>query len=108
MPQPWNSLEVAKLAASATTPLLVLYIGLLIQRAVRRIEAVQWANRKVVEKRLEIYDQIAPILNDLLCYFAYVGNWKELSPPQMVSAKRMLDKQVHLAAPLFSRGFLTL
>ena len=108
MQSPWNSLEIAKLIASSATPLLILCLGVVIQQAVRRIEAVQWANRRIVEKRLEVYDTLAPLLNDLLCYFSYVGNWKELTPPQVVAAKRALDKRVHLAAPLFSPGFLGL
>jgi hypothetical protein len=103
---PWNSLEVAKLIAAGATPIFILFLGLLVQRVARRIEAVQWANRKVIEKRLEIYDSIAPLLNDLLCYFAYVGNWKELTPAQLVASKRLLDRKVHLASPLFSPTFL--
>lgn len=108
MNPPWSSLEVAKLVAASATPILILLLGVLVQRAVRRIEAVQWANRKIIEKRLTIYDELAPLLNDLLCFFIFVGNWKELTPPGLIASKRVLDKKVHLAAPLFSPEFLEL
>jgi hypothetical protein len=47
-------------------------------------------------------------LNDLLCYFTCVGFWKELDPPKVVSLKRVVDKKVHLAAPLFSKSVFQL
>jgi hypothetical protein len=58
-----------------------------------------------VEKRLVIYDELAPLLNDVLCYFTYVGGWRDMSPPDVVALKRKIDKKVHLSAPLFSPAF---
>jgi hypothetical protein len=46
------------------------------------------------------------LLNDNLCYFTYVGSWKEFSPEDIVKAKRIIDKKIYLAAPLFSKRFL--
>jgi hypothetical protein len=101
----WDNLEIAKLLVSAVTPLVVLLIGSRINRSLKQLEERQWSNQKVVEKRLEIYDELAPLLNDLLCYFTYVGNWKELSPPEIVALKRTLDKKGYINAPLFSEQF---
>jgi len=108
MTSQWSSLEIAKLVLSAATPLLILVLGVWFQRFATRFEQLQWANRKIVEKRLAVYDDVAPMLNDLLCYFSYVGSWKELTPRQLVDSKRLLDRKMHLAAPIFSVQLLSL
>ena len=56
----WNSLEVAKLLVSALTPLAVLTFGFWINRRLKRVEHLQWASQKVIEKRLVVFDQVAP------------------------------------------------
>jgi len=104
---PWNWLEVAKLVAGLLTPAALAMLGIYIHRVTRRFEHFQWRSQKLVEKRLAVYDDLAPQLNDLLCYFTYVGCWKELDPPAVVSLKRDIDKKIHLAAPLFSQGFFS-
>ncbi|MES2877358.1 MAG: hypothetical protein V4713_02965 [Pseudomonadota bacterium] len=98
----WNSLEVAKLIVGVFTPLA---LGIYIHRVTKRFEHLQWRSQKLVEKRLSVYDDLAPHFNDLLCYFTYVGCWKELDPSVVVALKRTLDKKIHIAAPLFSPSF---
>jgi hypothetical protein len=107
MNPPWNTLEVAKLAASTLTPISVAILGLFLGRAAKRFEARQWASQKVVEKRLLIYDAMAPLLNDLYCYIRFVGNWKDHTPSDVILKKRQLDRHAHVYAPLFSAEFFT-
>ncbi len=102
----WNSLEVAKLLVSSLTPILVIAIGLGINRSLKRLEQIQWKNQKVIEKRLSVFEELAPYLNDLLCYFTFVGCWKDLTPVEVVKLKRRIDRTVHVNAPLFSTEFL--
>jgi len=102
----WNSLEIAKLIVAALTPLLVAAIGLWINHRLKGIEYLQWTNQKLTEKRITVFEQLAPLLNDLLCYFTFVGCWKDLTPPDMVGRKRDMDRIVHVNAPLFSREFV--
>jgi len=104
-PSSWNSLEIAKLLVGALTPLMLALFGIYIHRITKRFEHLQWRSQKLIDKRLEIYDDLAPSFNDLLCYFTYVGSWRDLEPPRIVSMKRELDKKIHLAAPLFSEEF---
>src|SRR4051812_5961528 len=101
----WNSLEIAKLIVAAITPIALACIGVYIHRLTKRFEHAQWRNQKLIEKRLAIYDDLAPLLNDNFCYFTYVGNWKERKPVEIIASKRNIDKKIHLAAPLFSAGF---
>lgn len=102
---PWNWLEAAKLLASVLTPLALAALGIYVHRVTKRYEHGQWRSQKLVEKRLSVYEELAPDLNDLLCYFTYVGCWRDLDPPKVVGLKRSIDKQIYLAAPLFSENF---
>jgi hypothetical protein len=101
----WNSLEIVKLVVSILTPVLVLAIGLGINRSLKRLEHRQWTSHKVIEKRLSIFDELAPSLNDLLCYFTFVGRWKDLTPVEVIKIKRRIDRIVHVNAWLFSSDF---
>jgi hypothetical protein len=101
----WNSLEIAKLIVQGLIPLLILLLGIIVNRSIKRLEHRQWRNQKLIEKRLEIYNDMAPMFNDLLCYFTYVGCWKDLSPVEVIKIKRGLDKKIYLAAPLFPPQF---
>ena len=80
----WNSLEVVKLVVAAATPVLVLLLGVVVSRAARRLEEAQWANRTLIERRLELYDEMAERLNDLYCFFGLFGNFREVEPPVAV------------------------
>lgn len=101
----WNSLEATKLAVSLLTPLVVLGLGLLINRASRRLEQAQWANRQLIERRLNLYDVMAPLLNDLFCFFTLVGDYRSVEPPAAISAKRTLDKSFYVNRFLFGPAF---
>jgi hypothetical protein len=101
----WNSLEAVKLLASTLTPAAIAMLGIYVHRVSKRFEDRQWKSQKLIEKRLEIYDEIAPDLNDLLCYFTYVGCWKEMTPPEVVKRKRSVDRKLYLAQPLFPPTF---
>jgi hypothetical protein len=104
---PWNSLEVVKVLTSSLTPLVVAGVGVYIHRLTKRFENLQWRNQKLVEKRLMIYDELAPMFNDNLCYFTFVGNWQERKPTDVIASKRVIDQRMYLAAPLFSPCFFT-
>jgi hypothetical protein len=103
--QAWTSLEIVKLGASLLTPTIILLLGIWVTRLAEQFKAVLWANQKVIEKRIGVYDELAPLLNDLYCYYEFVGNWKEFTPPQIIDIKRKLDKKVYINAPLFSPDF---
>ena len=102
---PWNWLEVAKLATGVLSPAAIAALGVYIHRVTKRFEHLQWRSQKLVEKRLAIYDDLAPKFNDLLCYFTYVGSWRDKSPLEVVALKREIDRKLYLAAPLYSPGF---
>jgi hypothetical protein len=101
----WNWLEVAKLVSGGLTSIVLAGIGIYIHRITKQFEHAQWRSQKLIEKRIAVYDELMPEINDVLCYFTYVGCWRDLDPPTVVSLKRIIDKKMHLAFPLFSREF---
>jgi hypothetical protein len=101
----WNGLEIAKLAVAALTPVAVALLGWGISRQLKRLEHLQWANQKLVEKRLFVYSDLAPVLNDLYCYFDFIGDWKMKDPTEALAAKRTADRLFYVNAALFSFAF---
>jgi len=61
----WSTLEIAKLIVSAFTPLAVVAVAFQVTKATKRLEARQWVNQKLVEKRIALLSEALPELNDL-------------------------------------------
>jgi hypothetical protein len=97
--------EWIKLGASVLTPILVFALGVIVARAARTVEDAQWAGRKLVERRLALHEEMAPLLNDLLCFFACKGHFREIEPPAALAAKRKLDKTFFTNEQLFGADF---
>jgi hypothetical protein len=102
MASSWTSLQIATLAVGALTPITVAALGVVFARTSRRIEQVQWANQTVVNHRLDIFTQLAPGLNQLLCFATFVGRWKEIEPHEAIAIKRRLDETMYANRVLFS------
>jgi hypothetical protein len=103
----WNSLEIVKLIIAGLTPLLVVIFAFIFDRRLKRHDKAQWTNQKIIEKRIIVYDKVVPKLNDLFCFYLYIGNWKELFPDRVIEIKRELDKDINIYAPLFNKELLT-
>jgi hypothetical protein len=102
MASSWNSVQIATLAVSALTPLTVAGLGYFVARVSRRLEQVRWANQTVVTRRLEIFSEVAPALNQLLCFGTFVGRWKETQPRDAIGLKRKIDEAMYSNRVLFS------
>lgn len=107
----WNSLEVVKLLVAMLTPLSVVCLGWYLTQYLTQVEKqighAFWANQKLIERRLELYDDLAPVLNRLLCFFTWVGYWKDISPKDVLDARSHLDKTVHIYLNLLGDEFYT-
>jgi hypothetical protein len=115
---PWNSLEIAKIAASLLTPLTIalatLYFNHLKDVDAHRQEQVkdmdvqhQEQLRRTVAKRMEIWDYVAPLMNEEYSYFLFVGKWKEITPKQAIAVKRDLDAKMYSNQILFTKEFFS-
>jgi len=95
-------LDIIRLVVETLTPIIVLIFGIKIDKVLKKHEKILWTNQKILEKRLEIYDKVIFMLNDIHCFHCYIGNWKELSPFTIIEHKRNLDKIIYSYAPLFT------
>lgn len=100
-----TTFDLMKLSISAFTPIIVLIFGFVLNRRLKSIDAAQWQNRKIIEKRIEIYDNVAPDLNKIYCFCRFIGYWKDISPQDMIVTKRQLDKSVNIYRHLLSESF---
>lgn len=92
---PWNSLEAVKLAAAFVTPLLVLILGIFINNTIKSAE-------RSTALRSEIYKRVGEDLNSIYSYLAFIGEWKDLTPPDLIAKKRAVDKAMYTYKPFFS------
>jgi len=83
-------------------PVIIAFLIFRYKRIIKGLEKKHKTDQKIIEKRIEIYDRIGPQLNDIFCFYCYNGNWKEITPLDMVSLKKELDKDIAVSTPLFS------
>jgi hypothetical protein len=100
--QVWNSLKIAIIIIAALAPFVIVILVFRYNRIIKRLEKKHETDQKIVEKRIEIYDRIGPKLNEILSFYCYIGNWKEITPMDVIRLKRELDKEINTYAPLFS------
>jgi len=98
----WRSMEIVAMFLALLTPVIMVYLAVRFSRSLKRMTEKQWSNQKIVEKRLEIYDKMVPKLNDLYCFYCYIGNWNEISPMGVLRIKKELDKDMNIYTSLFS------
>lgn len=103
---PWNSLELVKVIVSIATPVIAGIIAWKLAKVGKELEKKQWSSRMIIEKRLAFYDKVVPELNDLYCYYHRVGNWKTLTPKDIINKKRFLDKEFNVYAHIFKKDIL--
>jgi hypothetical protein len=101
--QIWNNLKIAIIIIAALAPIIIVFLIIRYKRIIKNLKKDQQKNQKIFEKRIEIYERIGPKLNDLLCFYSYTGNWKELTPFDILRLKKELDKEINIHAPLFSK-----
>ena len=101
----WTSLEIVKLCVGALIPIMVAVVGFMLNGALKRVEQAQWAGRKLIELRLEVFDQMAVPLNDLLCFFRLIGDFQDITPPEAIDRKRELDKLFYTNEYLMTEDF---
>ncbi|WP_396911255.1 hypothetical protein [Mycolicibacterium sp.] len=99
--------QLIQAVSAVSVPIAVAVIGYTLNKRLKDYDASQWRNQELIKARLQYFGQIAPMLNDLLCYLTFKGRWKELTPPEVIALKRNLDRLFYPVAPLFSTDTAT-
>ncbi|WP_068182329.1 hypothetical protein [Mycobacterium sp. UM_CSW] len=100
-------LDLIQTVAAVSVPIVVAVIGYKLNHRLKLYEASQWRNQELIKARLQYFGQLAPMLNDLMCYLTFIGRWKELTPPDLIAIKRDTDRLFYSVAPLFSLAAVT-
>ena len=104
-PNTWTKVEKATFAVNVLSLIVSTFLTIGLFFYGNRIATSQWANQKLVEKRIDLYDKFMPLLNDILCYHMLYGNFKELSPIEIIERKRQLDRLFYTQRDFFSENF---
>ena len=99
-------MDILELIIKIATPLVIAYFGFLINKNLAEQRSKLTISEKLIEKRISIYDDISSELNVIYQYMVRVGNWKEMSPEEVIAKKRTLDKLVHQNRPYWSIDFI--
>ena len=67
----WNSLRVTQLIVGAVTPAVVMGLEQQFSVGSRRLEQTDWANRVPMQRRLDLYEEMTSLPNDLYCSFGW-------------------------------------
>jgi hypothetical protein len=100
--QIWNSLKIVIMIIAILAPIIIAFLAIRFNRTIKRLNKKHKTNQRIVEKRIEIYDRIGPKLNDLISFYCYSGDWKEITPIDIIRLKKELDKDINIYTPLFS------
>src|SRR5271165_444524 len=98
-------LEYAKLAVSTLTPIMTGVLGIIIVRMGTRLDVSKQLHQELLRKRLQLFEEIAPKLNDMLCFFQAIGHWAELNPDEVIKRKRAVDRSIQVNRYLFRSDF---
>ena len=102
--QIWDSLKIPIMIMATLAPIVIAFLAIRFNRTIKRLKKKHQTNQRRIEKRIEIYDRIGPKLNDLFCFYCYNGNWKEITPIDIIRLKKELDKDMNVYSPLFSNN----
>src|SRR5205823_1433668 len=70
-----------------------------------KLDATKQLHAELLRKRLALFEDIAPRLNDIHCFFLAVGHWAELNPAEVIKRKRAIDRSVQINRYLFRSDF---
>jgi hypothetical protein len=95
--------DLVRTLASLAVPIVVAILGRKFSERLKAIDQHFWFSQKVIEKRLAVYNGLSEGLNKLFCYFTYVGDWKLMTPKDVIGVKRELDRIMHTHQFIFPK-----
>jgi len=98
-------LEYARLGVAALTPIMTLVVGIIVVRLGTKLDATKQLHGELLRKRLQLFEEVAPKLNDIFCFFQAVGHWADLSPEEVIKRKRAIDRSIQVNRYLFRSDF---
>jgi hypothetical protein len=98
-------LEYTRVGISALTPIMTGVIGLIVLRLGTKLDTSKQLHQELLRKRLQLFEDVAPKLNDIFCFYQSIGHWAELSPEEIIRRKRSIDRVIQVNRYLFRSDF---
>jgi len=98
-------MEIAKIGVAALTPIMTAVLSIVVVRMGNKLDVTKQLHQELLRKRLELFDEVAPKLNDIYCFFQAIGHWAELSPGEVIKCKRGIDRAIAVNRYLFHSAF---
>lgn len=105
MPTESDWMEYAKLGVAALTPIMTGLIGVIVLRLGTKLDTAKQIHQELLRKRLALFEDVAPKLNDVHCFYQAVGHWAELNPEEIIRRKRAIDRSIQVNRYLFRSDF---
>lgn len=105
MPTEADWLEYLKLAVAALTPIVTGLLGVIVLRMGTKLDTSKQLHQELLKKRLQLFEEVAPKLNDIFCFYQAVGHWTELNPDEIIRRKRAIDRAIQVNRYLFRSDF---
>lgn len=90
----------------ALTPLAIFGLGFFAKAVADRYERERALFEAQAQWRLEIFREMSVYLNDIYCFYTYVGEWRCITPDAATKSKREADRLVATNYFLWSASFL--
>jgi hypothetical protein len=91
----------------AVVPLIALFIaGCWFNDRIEKIKSRLQIDHSIIEKRADIYADIQEDINAIYSYIRRIGNWKDLTPPKILIAKRKIDRTMYSTKPYWSKSVM--
>jgi hypothetical protein len=100
-----NWIKYAELGIAALTPIMTLVVGIIVLRLGSKLDATKQLQSELLRKRLAVFEDVAPKLNDIFCFFQVVGHWANLDPDEIIKRTRAVDRVIQVNRYLFRAGF---
>jgi hypothetical protein len=98
-------IKYAELGIAALIPIMTLVVGIIVLRLGTKLDATKQLQSELLRKRLALFEDVAPKLNDIFCFFQVVGHWADLDPDEIIKRKRAVDRVIQVNRYLFRAGF---
>lgn len=87
-----SKFNIWELIVGALVPLSVVVVGLFVNRGIKKLESELQRSQSLITKRVEIFENLRAPLNRIFCACYYVGDWRKVTPPEVLAAKRTCDE----------------
>jgi len=116
----WSLLEIIRLVIGLLTPLSICFLAYTLdlhwkeaeqhrkEAGLVRKETPKPSEEKsaALARRVQLWDKVAYKLNDIYSYNTYLNNWKDISPQDVISARRETDKIILSNRQFFTDDFI--